>query len=142
MSQGRRNLDAHAVMKLICSSVELAKTVNNDPKFASKATQVMADAAEVAMSVTESTRPKLMVEVPEDIKQLLKDIQQGVSNQEKLIYQLQGMIMSMPRQSAYVESQTRPTSTYPTRQNESEKSSRDILDELFDSVRHYNPSQN
>lgn len=82
------------ILKFIESATKLAKATINDPRYARLSADTMTAILEAAEALTEATAARLLVDVPDDIKQRLEEIYNLLKTNEREVARLQGIVLA------------------------------------------------
>ena len=131
------------VLPLIDEAKKLALVTIKDDKYANQSLAVLRGvlAASSAITKADTEMPRVIVDVPSEIKEQLNDIQRRVTSQELTLASLQGMMITQ----ATIQRQSHPTFVQPSttqgyhcaaqnHQQHGNSSCQGIFDELVESL--------
>ena len=117
-------IEIEAVMRLLRSIRDLVVSTSRDPRHSSQTAIVISDLLDASAAVAKATQNRLVVDVPSDIKDTLSQIQKETKEMQKLLLQLQGMVMKLEAQrNPFTEhsATSRPAHRYPASEQARER---------------------
>ena len=89
-----KNVEIEPILRLIESVQGLIAATSRDPKYSALSSKVIANLIDAGAAMSRASQNRVIVEVPSKVMETLTQIQTETSDMQKLILQLQGMLMS------------------------------------------------
>ena len=89
-----KTIKIEPILKLLQSVRKLVATASRDPRYGTLTSEVVSDLIDASGAISQASQTRIVVDVPPHVMDTLNQIQTETKDMQKLLLQLQGMLIS------------------------------------------------